>query len=160
MEVTYQIAKENVLRDDCTATGGTAFNGETLADFMEDAGIPYGTDTEAVDAALKECGIMPVGFRIMFNETKDRIVDTKFILKTLAYYYCDEYESRRDAVAARLSLAYPRLKIVTEWWETLQYTPFAESIRTEYGEFKVDCVEAAAAEVFDRLSKEENEKNI
>lgn len=48
-----------VLEDDTTSTGGVAFEGETLRDFLEDTGLIEEKDLtiEDVNRALKECGI-------------------------------------------------------------------------------------------------------
>ena len=59
-DVTEELAKSIRLYDDFTPTGGTAHCDEHLHEFMEELQIPYGTSLEKVNAALKECGIMPV----------------------------------------------------------------------------------------------------
>lgn len=58
--ITPQEAEEIILKDDDTELGGISRFGETLAEFMESAQIPYTTAIEDIDKALIECGIKPV----------------------------------------------------------------------------------------------------
>lgn len=60
MKITKKIAKTITLHDDETETGGVAFLGETLHDFMLETSIPFGTELEKVNQALIECGIKPI----------------------------------------------------------------------------------------------------
>ena len=60
MKVTKRMARRIFLFDDETEYGGTAHINETLDEFMASAGIPYGTDVETINSALKECGIQPI----------------------------------------------------------------------------------------------------
>lgn len=57
---TQQEAKNIILEDDDTLLGGTSEFGETLAEFMESAQIPYTASIEDIDDALIECGIKQV----------------------------------------------------------------------------------------------------
>lgn len=51
-----------VLEDDDTPTGGTAFQGETVGDFIQSLGTELNNCTlEQLNTALIECGIKPVG---------------------------------------------------------------------------------------------------
>lgn len=58
--ITPREAKNITLEDDDTTLGGVSRFGETLAEFMESAQIPYTTAIEDIDEALKECGIKPI----------------------------------------------------------------------------------------------------
>lgn len=50
-----------VLEDDDTPTGGTAFQGETVGDFIQSFGTELHNCTlEQLNTALIECGIKPV----------------------------------------------------------------------------------------------------
>ena len=60
LTITKKEAKNYILKDDDTELGGTARFGETLAEFMESAQIPYTASIEDIDNALIECGIKPV----------------------------------------------------------------------------------------------------
>lgn len=58
-DLSHILDKE--LKDDNTPYGGISFRGETLGDFIKEAGIdPTNTTLETVNKALKECGIMPL----------------------------------------------------------------------------------------------------
>ena len=48
------------LRDDATGYGGKLHMDETLAEFMEEVGLPFGSALEKVNKTLKECGIEPI----------------------------------------------------------------------------------------------------
>ena len=48
------------LKDDDTGTGGIAYEGETLSDFMESLQIPFCTPIEEVNDYLEECGIQRI----------------------------------------------------------------------------------------------------
>ena len=51
-----------VLEDDDTPTGGTAFQDETVGDFIQSLGTELNNCTlEQLNTALIECGIKPVG---------------------------------------------------------------------------------------------------
>lgn len=49
-----------VLEDDNTECGGTSFNGETVADFIEDADLTQEQSVKELNKALKECGIKEI----------------------------------------------------------------------------------------------------
>lgn len=52
---------DDVLEDDGTPFGGTAFNGETLRDFIEEAMWSYSRiDMAEANARLRECGIKEI----------------------------------------------------------------------------------------------------
>ncbi|WAX23209.1 hypothetical protein VL10_ORF18 [Staphylococcus phage vB_SauM_VL10] len=49
------------LQDDETVKyGGVSFKGETLKDFLDDAGIGYWKSVDAIDVLLKKCGIKTI----------------------------------------------------------------------------------------------------
>ena len=48
-----------VLEDDCAAFGGTAFDGETVADFIAECNQEFHSVKELNDV-LKHCGIKPI----------------------------------------------------------------------------------------------------
>lgn len=48
------------LEDDDTETGGVAFNGETVEDFIRDADIKEDDDLDKLNKALVSCGIRPI----------------------------------------------------------------------------------------------------
>lgn len=50
------------LEDDGKETGGISFIGETLRDFLDDAGMSYDTPMDVVNKELDECGIEPIQF--------------------------------------------------------------------------------------------------
>ena len=60
MKISKKIAKTIELHDDETETGGTAFLGETLYDFMMELQIPFSTPLEEINKGLVECGIKPI----------------------------------------------------------------------------------------------------
>ena len=51
------------LDDDETATGGIAFAGETVRDFLDESKLAKDEPISALDEALKECGIEPLNLR-------------------------------------------------------------------------------------------------
>lgn len=53
-----------VLEDDNTEYGGTSFNGETVADFMEDVGLTQEQSVKELNKVLKECGIKEINYEI------------------------------------------------------------------------------------------------
>ena len=58
---------DTVLEDDDTDTGGTAFNGETVFDFLNSAGDEHGIlSVEELNRALVKNGIKPVEIRVSF----------------------------------------------------------------------------------------------
>lgn len=57
MKITKKIAEKILLEDDETETGGIAFVGETLADFIDDVYMAYNLDLAYYNAALVKCGI-------------------------------------------------------------------------------------------------------
>lgn len=57
MKITKKIAERITLRDDATETGGISYIGETLDNFMAEAGVPFGSSLKRVNEALVECGI-------------------------------------------------------------------------------------------------------
>lgn len=67
-----------LLEDDETATGGVAFAGETLKDFLEEADLNEDATLEEVNKALVECGIKPIPDKYVFTQTGDDGVDTTF----------------------------------------------------------------------------------
>ena len=48
------------LVDDDTLTGGVAFRGETLRDFLDEIGMGYDTPLPIINKALRDCGIEPI----------------------------------------------------------------------------------------------------
>ena len=60
MKITKKIAERITLRDDATETGGISYIGETLDNFMAEAGVPFGSSLKRVNEALVECGIEPL----------------------------------------------------------------------------------------------------
>lgn len=57
MRVTRAIAKKIKLHDDETDTGGISYVGETLDNFIDEAGLRYGFDISKYNAVLVKCGI-------------------------------------------------------------------------------------------------------
>lgn len=49
--------QDYLLKDDATETGGIAFTGETLYDFLCDVGLDLDAPMDVVNDALEECGI-------------------------------------------------------------------------------------------------------
>ena len=49
-----------VLQDDDTEYGGVSFSGETVADFISDAGLTQEQPIEELNSVLKECGIKEI----------------------------------------------------------------------------------------------------
>lgn len=49
-----------VLQDDDTEYGGAGFSGETVADFISDAGLTQEQPIEELNSVLKECGIKEI----------------------------------------------------------------------------------------------------
>lgn len=60
MKITHLF--DYVLEDDNTETGGTAFDGETVRDFVEelDGVDPYEMGLEELNRDLIACGIKPI----------------------------------------------------------------------------------------------------
>lgn len=48
------------LYDDETESGGISFIGETLKDFIEEAGMSENTSIKHINDILKQCGIKPI----------------------------------------------------------------------------------------------------
>ena len=49
-----------VLQDDDTEYGGVSFSGETVGDFISDAGLTQEQPIEELNSVLKECGIKEI----------------------------------------------------------------------------------------------------
>lgn len=61
LEIAKNIDYDQELIDDGTLFGGTSRAGETLREFMEEAGLPIGqTRIGVINKALKECGIREI----------------------------------------------------------------------------------------------------
>lgn len=64
IKMTEQVRRhlKEVLKDDDTETGGTAFDGETLEDFMNEMydETDHVVTLETVNESLKDCGIRPI----------------------------------------------------------------------------------------------------
>lgn len=65
--IDIEKAKEIVLKDDATPTGGIAFQGETLYDFIieqpeEQQKILIDASFDEINSYLRGCGIMPLEF--------------------------------------------------------------------------------------------------
>lgn len=58
-DVLPYLAKELV--DDDTETGGTAFEGETVLDYLLEMGTPEPVNLKKLNESLIECGIRPIG---------------------------------------------------------------------------------------------------
>lgn len=58
--LTESIYAQILLEDDDTPTGGVAFQGETLEDFLEELDCQTFRTIKDVNKALSECGIKPV----------------------------------------------------------------------------------------------------
>lgn len=54
MKITKKIAERITLWDDATETGGISYIGETLDNFMAEAGVPFCSSLKRVNEALVE----------------------------------------------------------------------------------------------------------
>jgi hypothetical protein len=59
LPITKEIAQNVPLFDDDTEFGGKSHADEMLDEFMEEAGLNFGTTLEAVNESLVFCGLLP-----------------------------------------------------------------------------------------------------
>lgn len=91
MKITKKIAERITLRDDANETGGISYIGETLDNFMAEAGVPFGSSLKRVNEALVECGIEPL--------CKEEFMDAAnpFVQEDVKQYLdCDVYQVEVD----------------------------------------------------------------
>ncbi len=95
------------LQDDDTETGGVAFDGETVADFIGDAGIKDTDELDKLNKALVSCGIKPIsegydpGYRGNdYWDLSDEYVNGGLSDRELAWELIKMYDSHDAAVKA------------------------------------------------------------
>lgn len=104
-----------ILKDDQTETGGVAFVGETLKDFIDSVMLKlnYTSSLEKVNAALLECGIKPIPAEIGIESVLETDIelenfDTDFIV------VCRDGYGIAYSNETVLKLVYPKLDELTD----------------------------------------------
>lgn len=101
------------LQDGPGATGGISFTGETLENFLKEAGLSTDSSMEEINKALVECGILPIlDFTWRMHETSYKTDEEKISMTVDQHLGCifvgDIYVSIviRDYGNERVKLAY------------------------------------------------------
>jgi hypothetical protein len=58
--ITKEQFNDIILEDDNSPFGGVSYQGQTLADFLEEVNMDNVTDINVINNALSECGIKPI----------------------------------------------------------------------------------------------------
>lgn len=84
MRITKKIAERIYLRDDATETGGISHINETLAEFMAEVGMRFGTSRVKINEGLVECGIEPITIQEVLDAANPLTTGEEYVLEKVA----------------------------------------------------------------------------